>query len=528
MDELVLSPEKDPTDLSSDIPVEPLVAPDSVPTEHSPAEINTPCRFFLEGRCRFGARCRNHHPGDTGSACHLEDPRPTHNPFPQLPLGKKPAMKTAEDVISRLLWDTQVPAEHFSIGYLDRFLGILEEPFTAFSWEDLASAGPGMLAIPKHRIQYFKYKTLLVWDKVSRTDDVFGSTGSGRTILEVIKEEEEAAVAIKEKRAHGRSSNGDREKEMGVVGPGMIPCSGEETNTGLARDRENQTNRRVGAQDIVKALGKSMDNLELVGGTRTILDEKVMAKETEREVGDSVRDGHSIKEGEVPKHIFSITEENDPSMEDEENLTLQSREWVHFPHSKQRPTHFIAIQVTSPEIQEAVKRFQGALSEIRPDLAKFCVPLATLHLTLCVLCLDTPEKIYKAFAALQELRANSQRLLPPALLLSFHRVETFHSHVLYMAPANTLELGLLARTLENAFNKKDVTVIHPPDKEKFHLTMVKIPSGKAELQLPTDSSWIPTINDLGTQAVEALCLCEVGKGRRTDGFYTTVLKVDLF
>lgn len=33
------------------------------------------------------------------------------------------------------------------------------------------------LALPRHRIQYFSYKGQRVWDRDSRTDRVFGSTG---------------------------------------------------------------------------------------------------------------------------------------------------------------------------------------------------------------------------------------------------------------------------------------------------------------------------------------------------------------
>ncbi|XP_066483810.1 leukocyte receptor cluster member 9 [Tiliqua scincoides] len=508
MAELVPSSDKEPTNLSSATSDEPLTHPTTAAT----AEVNNPCRFFQEGRCHFGTRCRNYHAGDASDAHHLEDSIPPHSPAPQLQSGKKPAMKTADDVISRILWDEQVPTECFSIGYLDRFLGIVEEPFSAFSWEDLASAGPGVLAIPKHRIQYFKYKTRVVWDKVSRTDDIFGSTGSGITILEVIKEEKEAAKAVEEK-VHNHSSNGDGEIVMGAEGGGMADHTEEEENRG--KWVEMGTDR----PEMVKEFEEAVGNLNPDDITHLILDD--LTQEAKASV-------LAIQEGDMSKHAYGITDGNSLTMEDEENVVSNSRDDKSFPLSKQRPTHFIAIRITSPEIREAAKRFQEALCDIRPDLAEFCTTLSTLHLTLCLLHLESPEEILKAITVLQELQANSQRLLPPALLLSFQGVDTFNARVLYIAPISALELESLARTLEDTFKEKGLVVIHPPYREKFHLTIVKIPAKKGRPKLPAHSSWVPHIKDIGTQAVEALYLCETGQGRRTDGFYTTLLKLDLY
>ncbi|KAK9395510.1 LENG9: Leukocyte receptor cluster member 9 [Crotalus adamanteus] len=253
MDELTASSGKDFTDHSSDSLLEPSEDPDLSLTEESSPNIN-PVVFSW----RVAAVL-------------------------------VPAAKT---IILVML----VPAEQFSIGYLDQFLGILEESFTSFSWEDLASVGPGVLAIPKHRTQYFKYRDRVVWDKASRTDDVFGSTGSRKTILDVMKK--------------------------------ML-----------------------------------------------------------------------------------------------------------------RP----------PEIWE---HFQEALCAVSSDFAPYCVPRATLHVTLCLLHLDTPEEIHKAMMALEELQAGFQRLLPPVLLLSFRNVESFNSQVLYLAPDPAPQLGALAQSLEDAFTKK--------------------------------------------------------------------------
>ncbi|XP_071081976.1 A-kinase anchor protein 7-like [Haliotis cracherodii] len=97
------------------------------------------------------------------------------------------SMKTADDVIKRIMWDGSLQSDDFLVGYWDRFRGIMEKYFSAFSWEDIASVDYTVLAIPKHRIQYFKYKTEIVWDKGSRLDNVFGSTGGKLTITDVIE-----------------------------------------------------------------------------------------------------------------------------------------------------------------------------------------------------------------------------------------------------------------------------------------------------------------------------------------------------
>lgn len=99
-------------------------------------------------------------------------------------------MKPATDVINRIIWDADLPIECFVIGYIDRFVGIIERPFSSFNWEDLASADITTLAIPKHRIQYFKYKTEVIWDKSVPIDKVFGSRGSNLTISDVIEQYE--------------------------------------------------------------------------------------------------------------------------------------------------------------------------------------------------------------------------------------------------------------------------------------------------------------------------------------------------
>ena len=189
--------------------------------EKASENVATICKFFLEGKCRFGNKCCNKHDEMTSCQSGTRDESlhsklsldnsesatvPTdHKEMAngKMKLGKnssrnknheketdgsqkKSPMKTASDVISRIKWDEELSPRDFTVGYLDRFLGIMEKCFSDFSWEDLASVDHFVdLAIPRHRIQYFKYLGEIVWDKRERIDKVFGSTGSKETILDV-------------------------------------------------------------------------------------------------------------------------------------------------------------------------------------------------------------------------------------------------------------------------------------------------------------------------------------------------------
>ncbi|THD18994.1 Leukocyte receptor cluster member 9 [Fasciola hepatica] len=105
---------------------------------------------------------------------------------------KKPPMRTAMDVVKRIMWDDKIPESLITIGYEDRFLGILEKPFDEFSWEPLDTLDYYSFGVPEHRIQYFKYRDTIVWDKRERLDNVYGSTGSGISIEQAMEDADES------------------------------------------------------------------------------------------------------------------------------------------------------------------------------------------------------------------------------------------------------------------------------------------------------------------------------------------------
>lgn len=162
------------------------------------------CKYFLEGRCKFNERCHNLHPGSptniteidqtsTEHLCHgtqnlkVDNSNNDKEESKATEEVKKPRMRTATDVISRIQWDPELVEADFSVGYSDRFLGVIEKKFTEFCWEDPSTVGQEILAIPKHRIQYFKYKTDIVWDRRVQLDNFFGSRGEGITIHDLVR-----------------------------------------------------------------------------------------------------------------------------------------------------------------------------------------------------------------------------------------------------------------------------------------------------------------------------------------------------
>ena len=87
----------------------------------------TVCKFFLEGRCRFGEGCLNRHEGSPRvkpkerKTSKEEGRRKKKKVVEEKRRGKLPSMKTAADVISRLQWDKQMPVDKFTVGYVDRY-----------------------------------------------------------------------------------------------------------------------------------------------------------------------------------------------------------------------------------------------------------------------------------------------------------------------------------------------------------------------------------------------------------------------
>ncbi|XP_032794358.2 leukocyte receptor cluster member 9 [Daphnia magna] len=145
------------------------------------------CPFYLENRCRFGDRCRNLHPVDQllSSPNSSTKTKPKKKETIETEINH-PKMRTASDVIHRIVWDPAINISDFRVIYLDRFTGLGCVTLAEYVAHDADDP-----VIPQHRIQQICYCPFtssdsrcgwVVWEKKSRTDYVFGSAGNAGTI----------------------------------------------------------------------------------------------------------------------------------------------------------------------------------------------------------------------------------------------------------------------------------------------------------------------------------------------------------
>ena len=338
--------------------------------------------------------------------------------------GKKQPMRQATDVISRILWDPDLPSEEFTVGYLDRFVGIIEKPFSAFSWEDIASVGASVLAVPKHRIQYFKYRNEIVWDKRCQLDNFFGSRG-GKVIQEVLREyKADGSVATTE------ATN-------------VAPAAGEEED-------ENET----------------------------------IALESEDTTAPTA---------------FA---------------------------DKNRPTHFVCIHVTSEEVKSNVQKIQNHITSHTPQLIDGCLPVSALHVTLCMVRLETDQQIETAQQVMENARRQFIHILPRCVQATFSGVDHFRQRLVYVRVVPNPAMERFVFFLLDQFQQAGVKT--PGNRDQFtpHMTIVKL-SRPLQRELHTTlispASYLPFQNmSVGRQHIDTLHLCSMTEQKQSDGFYLRV------
>nr|XP_040022094.1 leukocyte receptor cluster member 9 isoform X2 [Gasterosteus aculeatus aculeatus] len=492
------------------------------------------CQFFLMGKCRFGPKCRFSHSDssvdDSGAVSpdrddkqdgektekHKKKVNKATTPKSQAKeVKKKPRMRTAEEVISRILWDPSVDGAELVVGYVDRFLGVLERPFNDFNWDtdpcdcDYSSE----LALPQHRIQYFLCRGLRVWDRHSRTDRVFGSTGQSLAppfggegeVKEKNTEGQQQEQPPAEECAHAESAHLEEEKqsEMNSQAPDSSQAAPE--FRGDASQEQLESQGTSGTEEAAVSSGPSKD-----------------------QVPSSQKEEPSLKEGE--KENSPEWKESWEGNEDASNPSqnpsapLEQRETRGGRPAKKRPTHFITFKANTPSILSCFQQLQEEITSILPSSAPHWQPAASLHVTMCLLNLPGPDEVADAVEVLRRFARWDRN--PPVSLTFPVRLKNFGGRVLYLSPQPQLHLQQLNGGLQEAY-RREGWLHRDSYNPRYHLTLAKVVGceGERVFQGVGELKAGKGLN-FGRLPVNTLHLCSMGFSEE-DGFYETVCTVTL-
>ena len=426
------------------------------------------CKFYLQGKCKFGDKCRNLHskvaktsptkgvaadtqvPAKSSKGKHLKagsagsevqrgkdaqlakpvkaKAQPHHKDTEDDV--KKAPMRQATDVISRILWDPDLPTEEFTVGYLDRFVGVVEKPFSSFSWEDIASVGMNVLAVPKHRIQYFKYRDEIVWDKTVQLDNVFGSRG-GKDISEILS-----------------------------------TCTADSTSS---------------SDDTLPPSEKS--NLEF-------------AEE--------------------------MNEEEGPESDKRDKFSAMTAD-------KNRPNHFVCVRVTDAAVKANVQQIQDHITGHTPQLAGGCMPTTALHVTLCMVRIENEAQAEVVKSVLQNTAKQLVHLLPPCLKLVFSGVGNFRERLVFVRVVPNPALTRFVLHLLDQLKQGGIRT--PGNHEEYtpHMTIVKLTRPmQRELHTALISPAAYKLFEhmhVGLQSVDAIHACSMTAPKQADGFYVRIASI---
>uniref|UniRef100_A0A3Q4G671 C3H1-type domain-containing protein n=1 Tax=Neolamprologus brichardi TaxID=32507 RepID=A0A3Q4G671_NEOBR len=441
------------------------------------------CQFFRIGKCHFGLRCR---------LAHRFALLTLFRKVIRTEVNKKPRMRTADEVISRILWDPSVDASEFVVGYVDRFLGVLERPFCDFNWETNPCDCDYTveLALPRHRIQYFTYRGHRVWDRHTRTDRVFGSTG--QSLAPPFGGEEEVRGRTKENTAALETTNEQPPAE---------------------EEKQNETN--------IHTPESAPPPPECTGNT---------SQEQQELYSEYSTSGHEI----LLLHCMlcylnvSFLLQSYPAVQQvskNPSVPLEQREEKRGGRPpKKRPTHFITFRANTPAILSCFQQLQKELTSLIPSSAPHWQTASSLHVTLCLLVLHSPAEVAAAGEILQRFAQLDRN--PPVAVTFPVKLKHFNGKVLYLSPQPQLHLQQLNSGLQEAYRKEGF--LHRNSyNPRYHLSLArvldregeKIFEGVGDLRVGKGLNF-------GRLPVNTLHLCAMG-GSKVDGFYERVCSVTL-
>ncbi|XP_029694550.1 leukocyte receptor cluster member 9 isoform X2 [Takifugu rubripes] len=491
------------------------------------------CQFFLKGKCRFGPRCRLSHSApsidDSGPVALNQDDKEeetekhhmkrneSEKPEHDAKVGnKKPRMRTADDVISRILWDSAVDSSKFVVGYVDRFLGVLERPFDDFTWDINPSDCDysAELALPRHRIQYFIYRGHRVWDRHTRTDRVFGSTGQSLAPPFGKKKE------VKDEQQEKETAEERQEEDVAEERP-------QTENTHVEEEKPRKKN--TDTLNSTQSAGKCSRNTCLEEGTRVTAEDGIQPEAVTPDLmALALKAANAQDEGPLaalePNMGCSKDDLRDPDAVNVREVLLEPKEKSGGRPPRKRPTHFVCFRANTPAILSGFQQLQDEVTALLPTSAPHWSTSSSLHVTMCLLTLSGPAEVAAAGEVLRQFAQLDRN--PPVVLTFPLRLKHFNGRVLYLSPQPHLHLQQLNGGLQEAYRKEGWLHRHSYN-PRYHLTLAKTNYTEEEriFERVGDLKVGKGLN-FGRLPVNTLHLCTIG-GDAVDGFYETLCTVKL-
>ncbi|XP_062610997.1 A-kinase anchor protein 7-like [Saccostrea cucullata] len=190
---------------------------------------------------------------------------------------------------------------------------------------------------------------------------------------------------------------------------------------------------------------------------------------------------------------------------------------------KQRPDHFLAIQVTDKQIKQNVRELQNVILEKEKHLSNAMVKTDSLHLTLGVYHLEDEERVAQAAEALDRFHSKLKisDFTPPCLNVSM--VGHFRHQVLFASVARDDGLDVLNNLVKDV--KKSLETdgfVATDDRYTPHITIGKMSTKLRKLGIrriePTHYEEKKTTY-FGKQTAESIQLCSMTKPMTESGYY---------
>ncbi|XP_022091186.1 uncharacterized protein LOC110979566 isoform X2 [Acanthaster planci] len=255
--------------------------------------------------------------------------------------------------------------------------------------------------------------------------------------------------------------------------------------------------------------------------------------ERSRSLGDATRAQDASKDRSL-KGVKVKKRKRKGSEKVEESLAGGGDEGSEKKTKRLAPNFFVAVQVSNPQIHEALRDVQQTVLSGDEKLKDAMVPIATLHLTIMVMHLATEEDVERAKIALNEChRILSPRFMKEKLSILFGGLGHFNNQVMFAKikdQDNILEsLYEIADTVEKCFSEYQL-VSTGERGFKPHLTVMKLSRApslrkkgvrriKSELYKPHNTQMF------GMQVVHGLQLCSINKPKSADGYYYKAAEV---